>query len=133
MITPTISCHALAGINTPQTLKIEGYIKKKMVTLLIDYGSTHNFIHYKLAKVLNCFVYTIPEFHVMIVNGGTINCSGKCHNINLAMGEYVLNSPMISIPMGGADVVLGVQWLKSLGIVAFNFQKLFMKFSREGK
>ena len=28
-ITPTISCHALAGICTPQTLKIEGYIKKK--------------------------------------------------------------------------------------------------------
>ena len=28
-ITPTISCHALAGINTCQTLKIEGYIKKE--------------------------------------------------------------------------------------------------------
>ena len=28
-ITPTIYCHALDGINIPQTLKIEGYIKKK--------------------------------------------------------------------------------------------------------
>ena len=121
-ISPTISCHALARISTPQTLKIEGYIKKNKVTVLIDYGSTHNSIHCKLAKVLNCFVYPAPEFQVMIVDGGTINCSGKCHNINLAMGEYVLNSPMISIPMGGVDVVLGVQWLQSLGIVAFNFQ-----------
>jgi hypothetical protein len=33
-----------------------------------------------------------------------------------------MNSPMISIPMGGADVVLGIQWLQSLRIVAFNFQ-----------
>jgi hypothetical protein len=49
------------------------------------------------------------------------------------MGEYVMNSPMIAIPMGGADVVLGIQWLQSLGIVAFNFQELFMKFSLEGK
>ena len=32
-ITPTISCHALAGISTPQTLKIEGYIKKKKVII----------------------------------------------------------------------------------------------------
>ena len=40
---------------------------------------------------------------------------------------------MIVIPMGGADVVLGVQWLQSLGTVAFNFQKLFMKPSWEGK
>jgi hypothetical protein len=49
------------------------------------------------------------------------------------MGEYVMNSPMISIPMGGADVVLGIQWLQSLGTVAFNFQELFIKFSLEGK
>ena len=111
MINPTISCHALVGISTPQTLKIEGYIKKNKARKLIDFGITHNFIHCKLAKVLNRFVYLAPEFQVMIADRGTINCSGKCHNINLAMGEYVLNSPMISIPMGGADIVLGVQWL----------------------
>ena len=40
---------------------------------------------------------------------------------------------MLSIPMGGADVVLGVQWLQSLGTIAFNFQELFMKFCAEGK
>ena len=40
---------------------------------------------------------------------------------------------MISIPMGGFDVVLEVQWLQSLETVAFNFQKKFMKFSWEGK
>jgi len=34
---------------------------------------------------------------------------------------------MLSIPMGGVDVVLGVQWLQSLGMIAFNFQELFLK------
>ena len=89
--------------------------------MLIDCGSTHNFIHYKLAKDVNCFIYTNLEFQVMIANIGTINCSGKFHQITLTMGEYVLNIPMLSIPMGGVDVVLGVQWLQSLGTVAFNF------------
>jgi hypothetical protein len=69
----------------------------------------------------------------MIADGGTINCLGKCNKINLTMGEFVMNSPMISIPMGGADVVLGIQWLQSLGTMSFNFQELFMKFSLEGK
>jgi hypothetical protein len=132
-LTPTISCNALAGISTPQTLNIEGYTKNKKVIVLIDSGSTHNFIHYKLAKALNCFVYLAPEFQVMIADGGTINCSGKCNKINLTMGEYVMNIPMISIPMGGANVVLGIQWLQSLGTMAFNFQEIFMKFSLEGK
>ena len=132
-MSPNISCNALVGITTPQTLKIEGHIKKKKVIVLIDLGSTHNFIHGKVAKELNCFLYPAPECQVMVANGGTINCSGKCHNIKLTMGEYVLNSPMLSIPMGGVDVVLGVKWLQSLGTVAFNFQELFLKKNSEGK
>ena len=43
-ITPTISCHLLARISTPQTLKLEGYIKRRryhcwliMVVLIISF------------------------------------------------------------------------------------------------
>ena len=121
-INPTISCNALARITTPQTIKIEGHVKKKKVIVLIDSGITHNFIHCKIAKELNCFLYPAPKCQVMVASGGTINCSGKCHNIKLSMGQYVLNSSMLSFPMGGADFVLGVQWLQSLFTIAFNFQ-----------
>ena len=82
----TISCNALAGITTPENLKIERNSKKKKVIVLIDPGSTHNFIHCKVAKELNCFLYLALEFQVMVANGGTINFSGKCHNIKLSMG-----------------------------------------------
>ena len=96
----TISCNALVGITSPQTINIEGYIKKKKVIVLIDSVSTHNFIHCKIAKELNYFLYLAPECQVTVVSGGTINCSRKCHNIKLSMGEYVLNILMLSIPMG---------------------------------
>jgi hypothetical protein len=99
----------LAIINTPQTIKIQGYIKNKKVTMLIDSSSTHNFINYKLEKYLNFFVYPRLNFQVMIANGGTTNCSRKFHSIKLNMGEYFLDSSMISIQMSGFDVVLGVQ------------------------
>jgi hypothetical protein len=77
--------------------------------VLIDSTSTHNFINYKLANYLNCFVFPAPEFQVMIADGGDINCSGKCHSIKLNMGEHLLDNTMISIQIGGVDVVLGVQ------------------------
>ena len=67
-MTPTISGKEFDGISTPQTLKIEGYIKKKKVIVLIDSANNHNFIHYKLAKAPNCFVYLAPEFQVMIAD-----------------------------------------------------------------
>jgi len=34
---PTISCNALAGINTPQTIQIEGHIKKNNVQEVKDH------------------------------------------------------------------------------------------------
>ena len=77
-INPTISCNALEEMTTAQTIKIEGHIKKKKVRVLIDSGSTHNFIDCKIAKELNCFLYLAPERQVMVASGGTINCSGKC-------------------------------------------------------
>ena len=85
------------------------------------------------SSIISFTVYLALEFQVMIVDGGTLNCSRKCHNINISIREYALNIPRIVIPMGGVDVVLGFQCLQSLGTVAFNFQKLFMKFSWEGK
>ena len=91
-----------------RTLKVEGNFKKKKVIVLIDSGSTHNFVYCKVSKEFNYFIYPTPECQVMVANGGTINCFGKCHNIKLSMGEYVLNSPILSIRMGGANVVLGV-------------------------
>jgi hypothetical protein len=49
------------------------------------------------------------------------------------MGGYFLDSPMISIQMGGVDVVLWVQWLQPLGTMALNVQDLFMRVSSDGK
>ena len=68
----------------------------------------------------------------MIGDGWTINFSMKCHNINLTMGEYVFNSPIISFPMGGVDVVFRVQWLQSLGTMDFDSQEIFMGSKRIG-
>ena len=92
-----------------------------MLIVLINYGSTHNFIQCKISRELNFFLYPSLESQLMVANGGTINFSRKFH---ISMREYVLNSPMLSIPMGGVDVVLGVQWLQTLGTIAFNFQEI---------
>jgi hypothetical protein len=124
-----IYCHALVGIITPQTLKIQRYIQNKNLTTLIDSSSTHKFINYKLEKYPNCFVFLAPKFQLMIADGGTINYYWKFYSIMLNMGEHLLDSAMISIQMDSVDVVLGVQWLQSLGRMSLNFQDLFMRFS----
>jgi hypothetical protein len=47
-----ISLNALTNFSTLQTLKLIGYIKHGKVIILVDSGSTHNFIHRMLPKKL---------------------------------------------------------------------------------
>ena len=67
--TPALSCHAFASIVTLKAPNTEGYIKNKKVVVLIDLGCTHNFIKYRLLKVLNFFVYPVIEFQVINADG----------------------------------------------------------------
>eukprot|EP00253_Pinus_taeda_P004829 PITA_04829 len=125
---PVISLHALVGISSPQTLKIRGFIKHRLVVVLIDSGSTHNFIHQKVTETVYCFVRAISNFQVQIADGGTMKCEGRCENVKLQMGDYQLKTHMFSINMGVCDIVLGADWLRTLGPITMDFQELYMSF-----
>jgi hypothetical protein len=64
----------------------------------------------------------------MIANGGSMKCGGHCENVWLQMGDYSLKTHMFSIEMGGCDIVLGVEWLQTLGPITMDFCELYMSF-----
>jgi hypothetical protein len=82
-VDPLISLHALTGFSAPQTLKLIGYIKHRKVIILVDSGSTHNFIHCRIAQETNCYIRAVNNFQIMIVNGGSMKCGGSCENVHL--------------------------------------------------
>eukprot|EP00253_Pinus_taeda_P002246 PITA_02246 len=127
---PVISLHFLAGISSPQTLKIRGFIKHRPVVVLIDSGSTHNFIHQRVIEAMRCFVRAVSNFQVQIADGGTMKCEGHCENAKIQMGDNQLKTHMFSIHMGGCDIVLGVEWLCTLGPITMDFQELYMSFKQ---
>ena len=93
-----ISVDALVGLSTPQTMKIVGYIKKQKVIVLIYLGSTHNFIDKRLIEHLNYFVYSMTNFQVLVANGGSMDCLGKCNNIKLR-GNIIWKAQCMPFPL----------------------------------
>lgn len=53
---------------------------------------------------------------------------GKCHKVKLQIQDLNLESKLYTTPLGGVDVVLGVQWLQKLGNYSANHQNHFIKF-----
>ena len=109
--TPQISLAIITEISQPQTLKLKGHIKKNNFMVLIEMGNTHYFINVNLAKVVNLFIFLVPNMKVMVVDGKKTKNVGKCHKVKLQMQEYNLESDFFAVPPGGVDMVLGIQWL----------------------
>jgi hypothetical protein len=57
-----ISLNALTDFSAPQTLKLIGYIKHQKVIILVDSGSTHNFIHRCIAQETHCYIHDVNNF-----------------------------------------------------------------------
>lgn len=68
----------------------------------------------------------------MVADGNKIKV-GKCHKVKLQIQDYNLESPFYTVPLGGVDVVLSVQWLQTLNTNSANHQKQFIKFRWEGQ
>jgi hypothetical protein len=106
-VEPIISLNALTSFSAPQTLKLIGYIKHQKVIILVDSGSTHNFIHRCIAQETHCYIHVVNNFQIMIANGGSMKCGGRCENEHLQIGAYHLKYHMFAIDMGSCDIVLG--------------------------
>ncbi|KAL9668312.1 hypothetical protein QQ045_002692 [Rhodiola kirilowii] len=82
-LTPNISFHALQGCPVPRTLRLEGALAGRKVIILVDGGSTHNFVQSRIAKHAGLVVEVIRHLSVTV---GELRCEGVCKGVELVMG-----------------------------------------------
>lgn len=66
---------------------------------------------------------------VMIGNDSTLACDTKCPSIPIIIQGYTFSVELFQLPLGGANIVHGVQWLKTLGPVTTDYSLLTMSFT----
>lgn len=94
----------------------------------MDGGSTHNFIHNRLAHFLNLTPQTIPALPVMVGNDTEIQCDKVCCNVSVSIQGCKFTLDLHVMVLGGTDIVLRVAWLKLLGPVTTDYSHLTMTF-----
>ncbi|XP_074318129.1 uncharacterized protein LOC141654920 [Silene latifolia] len=131
-IDPHISINALHGSQSFQTMRVTGYMGRKPLHILIDSGSTHNFLDLDLARKLNLQINPISPQSVAVADGNHLACQHVCPNFQWKLQNTEFQCEALLIPLGSCDMVLGVQWLSTLGTVKWNFNKLWMSFEAKG-
>ncbi|OIT05665.1 hypothetical protein A4A49_61683, partial [Nicotiana attenuata] len=128
-----VSMHAMTGLMDYRTMKLTGSVGAKAVHILIDTGSTHNFLDLNTAKRLGCALQAMPSFAVAVANGNMVYSKYMCKGFSSRMQGVDFAANMLILPLGGCSVVLGIQWLITLGDIRWNFRQLNMEFMMQGK
>ena len=131
-VIPEISFHAIAGTEHPQTIRVLGKLKNKNVMVLIDGGSTHNFIDQAIVSKFGLPVIRDRKFEVMVANREKIECVGQCRSLILTIQGYSVTADYYILPVAACQLVLGVQWLETLGPIEMDYKQLTMNFKMEG-
>ncbi|XP_057992829.1 uncharacterized protein LOC131173948 isoform X1 [Hevea brasiliensis] len=124
---PSISLHAITGLQHSRTMQLIANIKGCLVTVLIDSGSTQNFISKIAAQKLGATLDSQSALQVAVANGEKIHSMGTCKETIQVSGEH-FPVDLYVIPLDGFDVVLGVRWLMTSGPIWWNFSTLTMCF-----
>ncbi|KAH0730002.1 hypothetical protein KY289_001190 [Solanum tuberosum] len=115
------------------TIRVTGYHEKKPLQVLIDTASTHNFIDQEVAKRLGCQTTTIMTQSISVADGRKVQTGSVCKNLTWLLQGTTFSSDFLLLPLGNMDIVLGVQWLNTLGRILFDFQSRTIEFRYQGK
>jgi len=114
-------------------MRIKGVIHKNCVTMLVDSGSTHNFLSVQLAKRSGFHPDKNTSFEVLVANGGKSESQGRCDGIQVWLNGTPFVLEFYLLPLSGYDSVLSAQWLMTLGPILWDFSKLLMSFQWKGR
>ncbi|KAH9782770.1 hypothetical protein KPL71_009054 [Citrus sinensis] len=123
------SLNALTGQSNPRSLRVLGILASYQFQGLIDSGSTHNFLKPPLAERLGLSVQAITPFRVYIGNGDFLTCRFLCPKVPINMQGHEFLLDFFLLPIEGPDVVLGIQWLQSLGRISMDYSEMTMEFN----
>nr|XP_023929288.1 uncharacterized protein LOC112040632 [Quercus suber] len=123
-----ITLYALVGSPSPNTMRVRSKIKELGLVSLINSGSTHNFLDLSMVLTLKLQIDTSQMMEVKVANGAVIQTKGVWPGVSLWMQGRQFLVDLNVLSLGGCDVVLGTQWLSTLGEISWDFKLMTMKF-----
>lgn len=79
---PVISLHALTGMQGHNTMRVTARVGSLLAIILVDSGSTHNFINARLVSRLSLPVMHQEQLKVSVANGESLFTKEVCKGVS---------------------------------------------------
>jgi hypothetical protein len=131
---PGISLHAITGLRARgfHTMKVYVSIDDVVVVALLNYGSSHSFVDIDVARRASVHLQPSAGLSVSLANNDRIASPGKAPAQTVLVGGEPFNIDLYALPLGDYNMVFGVQWLGTLGLILWDFAQHTLAFSCGG-
>lgn len=126
-----LSIHAISGADDLKCIQLKARVQDKTMIILLDSGSTHNFISSRFVQVAHLPTIPIPSKKVQVASGEWMLTTRKVPQLQWYCQGYTLMTDMIVLDMHTYDAILGYEWLKSHSPMNCDWDKKILEF-REG-
>lgn len=124
--------YALEGRQRPEALELRGTIGAEQVVILVDTGSSHDFLHPSVAQRLSLPLTAVKPFRVYVGNGASLVCSHASLQTRVVIQSHVFLVDLHILPVHGPEVILGLAWLRLMRRVTSDFVDGTLEFVRNG-
>jgi hypothetical protein len=109
-------------------------IQGQRLLALLDTGSTHNFIQGAAMQKLGLATAAGDQLRVTVANGDRLRCVGVARDVPVMIAGEQYHITCVGIDLGCFDFILGVDFLRTLGPITWDFdaKQLFVSGFPEG-
>ena len=124
-----LSVNSVVGLSSPKTIKLLGEIKGEGVIVMIDSGATHNFISVEMVWKWGMEVERATSYGVVLGAGLTVKAEGIYRGVELKLLGLTMIEDFFPLELGSSNIIMGLQWLESLGVTYTNWKTKVMRFN----
>ncbi|KAA0031985.1 ty3-gypsy retrotransposon protein [Cucumis melo var. makuwa] len=73
------------------------------------------------------------HYGVILGSGNAVKGKGICSQVEITLGDWKIVDNFLPLELGGVDVILGMQWLHTLGVTEVDWRKLTLTFIQNEK
>ncbi|WVZ15409.1 hypothetical protein V8G54_012975 [Vigna mungo] len=127
-----LNVSSIAGMTSKNSLKLWGTIKGNKVIVMVDSGASHNFLSPRVVGELGIQIEETRGYFVEVGNGQRLGSQGVCRNVELQLPTLMVKQDFYLFELVGVDVILGYEWLKSLGKFSADLGKHLLEIQGDG-
>ena len=102
-----ITLYVLTRTPTPGTMRVRGKINGSGLVILVNIGSTHNFVDALLVSSLQLKVDVSRILEIKVANGTVVRTQGFCSSVSVCVQRVEFCVQFHVLALGGCDAVLG--------------------------